>query len=276
MNNSDEREEIEKELDVQRCYLMGESGLPDELIAFDEESFWKRSLVERVVLTTGLTTFLVTGYFSVGMSRNLPEAHVLTTALDERIPFVAGSVWMYLWVFPCALIPLFVVRCSQLFRRTAIAYAVVIAISLICFITFPVTSAGLRIAQAKFDVSVFSQWAVSLLYSIDPPYNLFPCLHLSVASVAAFSVWKASKPYGSAVFLSVIFIGMSVCTVKQHYLLDVFGGIALAAFANALVLRPYTPLEGATLTYSWRGPAAFVIFALVVYAMFYVAFLCSQ
>ena len=240
------------------------------------ESFRKRILMERVVLTIGLMIFFVTGYFGVGASRNLPQAHVLTTALDERIPFVAGSVWMYLWVFPCALIPLFVVRCTHLFRRTAIAYAVVIAISLICFITFPVTSAGLRMAQARLNVSVFSQWAISHLYSIDPPYNLFPCLHLSIAGVAAFSVWKASKPYGSAVFLSVILLGVSVCTVKQHYLLDVLGGIALATFANALILRPYTPLDGATLAYSWRGPASFLIFALVVYAIFYVAFLCSH
>src|SRR5207248_4170905 len=36
MNNANEREEIEKDLDVQRGYLMGESALPDELIAFDE------------------------------------------------------------------------------------------------------------------------------------------------------------------------------------------------------------------------------------------------
>ena len=236
----------------------------------------KRNLLERAVLTMGLMIFFVTGYFGVGTSRNLPHAHVLTTGLDERIPFVASSVWMYLWVFPCALIPLFVVRCGHLFRLTAIAYAMVIGISLICFITFPVTSVGLRVPQAKLDVSAFSQWAISRLYSIDPPYNLFPCLHLSVAGVAAFSVWKVSKPYGCAVFLSVIFAGVSVCTVKQHYLLDVLGGIVLAASANALILRPYTPLDRATPAYSWRGPAAFLIFALVVYAIFYVAFLCSQ
>src|SRR5206468_3926297 len=206
----------------------------------------------------------------VGTSRNLPRAHVLTTVLDERIPFVSDSVWVYLWVFPCALIPLFMVRCAHLFRRTAIAYAMVIAIALICFIIFPVTSAGLRVAQAKLDVSVFSQWAVSLLYSIDPPYNLFPCLHLSVAAVAAFSVWKASKPYGGAIFLSVIFLGVSVCTVKQHYLLDVLGGIALAALAYTLILRRYRPLDGATPAYSWRAAAAFLIFAAVIYAIFYV------
>jgi membrane-associated phospholipid phosphatase len=210
----------------------------------------KRILLERAILTTGVMIFFVAGYFGIGASRHLTRGNALTTILDERIPFVAGSVWMYLWVFPCALTPLFVVRCARLFRRTAIAYALVIAISLVCFITFPVTSLGLRVAQAKLDVTVFSQWAISLLYSIDPPYNLFPCLHVSLAAVAAFSVWKASKPYGAALVLSVIFIGASVCTVKQHYLLDVVGGIALALLADALILRPYKPLNGATPVYS--------------------------
>src|SRR5437762_14391052 len=156
------------------------------------ESFRKRILMERVVLTIGLMIFFVTGYFGVGASRNLPQAHVLTTALDERIPFVAGSVWMYLWVFPCALIPLFVVRCPSLFRRTVIAYAAVMAISFVSFTVFPVTSARLRVPKATLDISSPSDSAVSILYSLDPPYNLFPSLHLSLAALAAFSVWRAA------------------------------------------------------------------------------------
>ena len=78
------------------------------------------------------------------------------------------------WLLSCALLPLFVVRCSRLFRRTAIAYATVIAVSLVFFTVFPVTSIQLRVPQTRLDISRFSDWAVSLLYSVDPPYNLFP------------------------------------------------------------------------------------------------------
>jgi hypothetical protein len=160
------------------------------------ESFRKRILTERVVLAIGLMIFFVTGYFGVGMSRNLPQAHVLTTMLDERIPFIAGSVWMYLWLFPCALIPLFVARCTHLFRRTAIAYAVVIAISLICFITFPVTSAGPRMAQGELDVWVFSQWAISLLYSRQRPS------HVRTMAKCGVSLSSASAISSGAVALA--------------------------------------------------------------------------
>src|SRR4030095_15687445 len=92
------------------------------------EGFRKWTVLERVAITTGLISFFVVGYFGVGLSRDFANAHMLATALDDQIPFVAGSVWGYLWVLFCALLPLFVVRCSDLFRRTAIAYAVVIAV----------------------------------------------------------------------------------------------------------------------------------------------------
>jgi hypothetical protein len=109
--------------------------------------FPRRSVLERVAITTGLINFFVVGYFGVGLSRNSANAHILTTTLDDQIPFIAGSVWAYFWVLSCGLLPLFVVRCSRLFRRTAIAYAIVITVSLVFFVVFPVTSIQLRVPQ---------------------------------------------------------------------------------------------------------------------------------
>jgi hypothetical protein len=182
----------------------------------DPEPSFKQTVVERVALTFALTTFFIAGYFGVGLWGNLARARALVLPLDRNIPFVAHSVWVYLWVFPFALLPLFIVRCPRLLRRTALAYALALTVSLICFIAFPITSVHLRASQEMLDMACPSDWAVSILYAIDPPYNLFPSLHLSIAALAAFSVWKATRPYGVAVFVGVGFIGVAVCTVKQH------------------------------------------------------------
>jgi membrane-associated phospholipid phosphatase len=240
------------------------------------EPFPNRATLERVVLTAALTTFFVAGYFSVGLSTNPAHAHELTTSLDERIPFIPSSVWVYLSIFPMALSPLFVVRCLRLFRRTAIAYAVVIAISLVSFAAFPVTSARLRVVQPALDVSRPSLWAISVVYCLDPPYNLFPSLHLSIAALAAFSVWKVSKLYGMALFVSLGFVAVSVCTVKQHCIVDVFGGLALATLAGTLIVRPYHPLDSAKPAYSWRGPTTYLAFMAVSYAGFYIAYVLGK
>ena len=150
-------------------------------------------VIERLAATAGLVTFFIVGYFGVGRSISSAMTFDMATSLDRRIPFIAQSVWIYFWVFTAALIPLFVVKCPRLFRRTVLAYGLVIAISLICFKAYPATSASLRAAGAVLDVSSPSNWAVSVLYSLDPPYNLFPSLHLSLALLAAFSAWKAKR-----------------------------------------------------------------------------------
>jgi PAP2 superfamily len=238
----------------------------------DLKRFPNRTALERIALTASLTIFFVGGYFGLGLSRNPAHIHEITTQLDEQIPFIASSVWIYLWVFPCSLTPLFVVRCPRLFRRSAIAYSVVIAISFVFFAAYPVTSSRLRVAPTTLDLSHPSHWAVSVVYGLDPPYNLFPSLHLAIAALAAFSVRKATKRYGMAIFVSVGFVGVAVCTVKQHCLLDVFGGLALATLADILILRPYRPPDGTKPAYSWHGPATHLVLVVIFYAAFFVAY----
>ena len=200
------------------------------------------------------------------------RARDLGTSLDARIPFVAGSVWVYLSVFPASLLPLFVVRSKHLFRRTILAYGIAIAASLCAFAALPVTSAGLRMDRSTLDVSRFSPWAVSVLYGVDPPFNLFPSLHLSIAALAGLSAWKARRAYGAAAFFGVALIGASICTVKQHYIVDGVGGVALAALVHVFVLRPYAPQPGTDPAYGWRGPSAYAALLAVVYACCYVVF----
>jgi len=235
----------------------------------------KGILLERTAWIVGLIVFFVMGYFGVAMLGNRGRTHVLMTVMDDKIPFLAGSIWLYLWAFPCALIPLFVVRCPMLFRRTAIGYAALIAVSLLCFAVFPVTSLPLRIPPTRLEVSGFSGWAIARLYALDPPYNLFPSLHVSISALAAFSVWKASRPYGAAALASLGFVAASVCTTKQHYLLDVLGGLTLSALVGGVLLGRCGRLKNVDAAYSWRGPALYLGLVAVFYSGWWMAFVYS-
>jgi len=235
----------------------------------------KHARVERTALTAILIVLFIAAYFGVGRSTNPAGARELILPLDLKIPFLAGTVWLYLLVFPASLIPLFVVRCSRLFRRTALAYGTAIVISLVFFISFPVTSQRLRVDAAMLDLTQASDWAVSTVYYLDPPYNLFPSLHLSIVVLAAYSAWKAMKTCGAVCFAFVPFVALSIFTVRQHVIADALGGIALAALVGAVILRPYQPQEGIRPAYSWRGPALYMVFLALVYTGFYVAFTVS-
>jgi membrane-associated phospholipid phosphatase len=235
----------------------------------------KRRVVERVVATVFVVAFFVVGYFGVGLTADPSRARELALPIDGSIPFVPWTVWIYLWVFPASFLPLFVVRCPALFRRTMIAYVVAIACSLVIFVVFPVTSVGLRVDPATLDVKRFSPWTVAVLYELDPPYNLFPSLHLSMAALAASAAWKADRRIGMLTAVGVALVGVSICTVKQHFVLDGLGGLAIAAAIHAIVLRPYRPPRGDPVAYGWPGWASYLVLLVTVFVGSLIAFRLS-
>jgi membrane-associated phospholipid phosphatase len=230
------------------------------------------SRAERAWLTLSVAGLFVAGYFGVSATVSPARARTLGTAIDASIPFVAGTVWLYLLVFPASLLPLFVVRSQTLFRRAMAAYAVAIAASLVLFAAIPVTSVGLRVDPASLDRRQFSSWAVAQLYAIDPPFNLFPSLHLSIATLSALAAWKARRLWGAVALGGVSLIAISIATVKQHFVVDALGGALLAGIVYAAILAPYAPGEDGDPAFRWPGPAAFLVLVAAAGSVLYVWF----
>jgi membrane-associated phospholipid phosphatase len=228
----------------------------------------------RLAIATGVLALAAVGFEWTGTRVSVEEARTLRTAVDDAIPFLPWTVYLYSWVYTSMLYPLFVVRDEELFRRTAIAFALTIAGSMVCFVAFPVTSIGLRPDVGTLDATRFDHWAVLLTYWVDPPFNLFPSMHLAAALVAGMCTWKARVLFGIYAFAVAAAVGVSILTMKQHYLADGIGAIALAVAIWALVLRTYDPrsMSRHQRAFPWQGAALYFAFHATFYAAFYVAF----
>jgi len=231
-----------------------------------------RALKERAAIALLVLASYVTGYFTVGWATDPGRAHSLATPLDALIPFVPETIYIYAWLFTAMLFPLFVVRSPALFRRVALAYAAVIAACLMVFAIYPVSAADLRPGVGDLDVSRFTGWGVKLVYSLDPPYNLFPSLHLAIATLAALSAWKARPVYGAIGFAWVLPIAVSVSTLKQHFLVDSVAGAGLACAVYAAIIRPYDAARDGESAYGWGGPLLYLVFHVLFYVAAYAAF----
>lgn len=226
-------------------------------------------MAERVALCAAVLVFFAGGYYAVALGVAPGRAQSLPASpLDLRIPFVPQAVYVYALAYTAVFFPVFVVGCPRLFRRTALAYVVTVSVALVVFSLIPVSSAELRPNPADLNAAAFAGWGVRLLYTLDPPTNALPSLHVALVWLAVLSAWKAWPAVGSAAAIVGLGITTSTTLVKQHYVLDVVAGAALAALVAALLLRgryPPGPL-------SWRGPAGFVALVAGLYAAFYAAF----
>jgi hypothetical protein len=217
------------------------------------------ALGRKLSLTALLLAFWAVAYYGVALTRDPGQARALRTPLDDAIPFLPETIWIYCCVYTAMLLPLFTVRCWRVFQRVALAYTIVIGLSALVFTFFPVTSLGFRPDVSGLDESRFHLWGLKLNFFLDPPVNLFPSLHLSIATLAALSSGKVRGVYGVAALALTAAIAVSVLTLKQHFWVDAVAGFALGGAAYAACVRGF-PAHPTDAAHGWAGPLAFVAF----------------
>jgi hypothetical protein len=181
-----------------------------------------------VILLAGVWAI---GYFFLGARPQQTSAFDPSTALDLWIPFAGWVVWPYLLSIAGILLPAALVRSRELFSRTAVAYALAILLSFLVFYLLPTDATSLRSQAVTCRCGSLTDWAIDTLYAIDPPTNLLPSLHVSLATLAALAVSKEDSAYRPFAWIGWGFLVVSVCILKQHAVLDALSGMLLALFA---------------------------------------------
>jgi len=218
---------------------------------------------EKVGWTLALLALWLAGYFGTASFVDPATARSLQTPLDDAIPFLPGTIYVYAAVYTGMLVPVFTVRCRHLFRRVVAAYALVIGASVLFFNAMPVSAIGLRadpatlaaLGPGRFDV-----WGVRLCYSLDPPLNLFPSMHLASVVLVALTAWTARRSYGVVGLALALGVAISICTVKQHFVADGIAGFVLGGAAWALFVRGYPRPRAPGVAYGLAGPASYALF----------------
>lgn len=213
-----------------------------------------------------LPVYFVIGELTQGRFTYAPEL-----AMDRALSVQPAWMLVYgsLYVF-VVLLPLFVVRPPQLFRRAFQAYLMVMIVSYVGFLLYP--TAAPRPAEVLGDG--FSAWTLRLVYSLDPPYNCFPSLHVAYSFVSALTCYRVHRGVGAAAAVWAALIGVSTLYTKQHYVIDVIAGALAAYVAYVLFLRTY-PREAVAESDRSRAPfralTVIGIFAIMI-AGFWVAY----
>lgn len=152
----------------------------------------------------------------------------ISLPIDHMIPVRPVWVMVYLLSYVYwALAYIAVAResrkhCLRLVGADFIAKVIAAA----CFMLMPVT-----IARPELDGSGISEKLLQFIYAMDEPRNLFPSMHCMYSWIAAREFMRLEK-YGRllkwcAVIFSVM-VFLSTLFTRQHYILDIFGGIAAA------------------------------------------------
>lgn len=188
-----------------------------------------------------LICFLAAALYILSNHLALRDAQTLPLLEQDRaIPFWPATVWIYL----SGLIYLPVIyrlnRCIVSLNKHLYSFFALICISTVIFVIFPTTYPR-ELYPVPSGVDALTLKAFALLRWMDTPRNCAPSLHVSIAFLIAFGFLEDQKAKFPWIVLWAFLLALSTLTTKQHYLIDVLSGVALAGLCFIVFHRilPY-------------------------------------
>ena len=198
--------------------------------------------LELRVLYLGLITFIYTiwgvlYYFIADAIATSPH-HTPALALDYSLPLIVEFEYIYLLCYPLPLVPLFLIQDSGRLNRLFIAFILINLVALPCFYLYPV-----EYPRPEIHVDSLAAWLLALEYRADPPLNNLPSLHAALAWLVFLGTFSAPGRFvrlrNLIILLTAIGISVSTLLVKQHFIVDIVAGTALAFLAYWLAGTSY-------------------------------------
>ncbi|MBL4818662.1 MAG: phosphatase PAP2 family protein [Deltaproteobacteria bacterium] len=162
-----------------------------------------------------------------------PRAVLLEpTEVDQALPFMAWTVWVYAITY--VMLPLTFLLLRSVENLKKFTYAMVSAIILASgvFYWYPTLMKRPQIVDDGI-----AEGALKLLHMVDPPTNCFPSLHVAMMVLMAFYLHKESKGVGWFAWLLTLLVSVSTMTTKQHYFVDVLGGVVVASLSVIIAAK---------------------------------------
>jgi membrane-associated phospholipid phosphatase len=154
------------------------------------------------------------------------SGHAVATPLlplESRIPLVAAAFPVYISLYFELTLPIVLLRTWRTFVRMQTACLLACLVACLVYVLFPMSYPRPQLAAH----SAVQGWLVHH-WEVDGPACTFPSLHVTLAWLLAFSLGARSRNWRAAWSLNALIISVSTLLVKQHYIVDVAGGIALA------------------------------------------------
>lgn len=168
-----------------------------------------------------LLPYTLLGNFHIVEPRYLP-----LTFIDQMTSFLPWTFVIYASDYIFIFFVIWKLKDEQSLSLACYASLLTLSLTFLIFLLFPTTYPRPNLPESALWAAIFSAF-----YMIDAPTNCLPSLHVSLTVLGAwllsdFRGWKRM-----AIYLWALAICYSTLTTKQHYAVDILGGLAVAFFS---------------------------------------------
>ena len=161
----------------------------------------------------------------------------LWTRLDRAVPIIPEAIWPYALYYVLVMMPLFAVRRMRELSEVLSAYLLVTVSAWIVYVIWPV-----RMEYPHEVCAGFSCQILLRLWAMDMGVNVMPSLHAAHSVLAAAIFWSYRSKVWPLIAAGAAAVSVAAILTRQHYILDIAAGVALAIVVWALVRAVFRAL----------------------------------
>lgn len=158
------------------------------------------------------------------------------TNVDHFFGFQPWTIWIYVSDYLLVFLPIILISEVVFMKQLIKAYLVNLAIHFPVFFFFPTT-----MLRPELNGGAMSEIIFRWVRFIDAPVNCFPSQHVSLCFIVALGFWNYQRKMSLIFILWAVFISISTMTTKQHYFIDVIGGIFVALIVYVSIFYKKAP-----------------------------------
>jgi hypothetical protein len=187
-----------------------------------------RFRILRWVAGFGVAIFALVGYTwlstwnVIRFTDGLPT-QALWTRLDRSLPTIPAAIWPYALYYVLVMLPMFAVRRVRELVEVLTAYFVVTVLAWIVYAVWPVRMEYPHLVCAGVSCEVLTR-----LWAMDMGVNVMPSLHAGHSALAAAIFVTYRSRAWPLIVAGATAVSVAAVLTRQHYVLDIPAGIALA------------------------------------------------
>jgi len=175
----------------------------------------------------------------------LPPKLLPLLSIDQAIPFLPWSFAVYLSDYLLALtVILMLTEKARFIQYAQMTFGVLI----VCGIVFFIYPTVYPRPEYPTDPGPLVRFFMNVVCSLDQPTNCFPSHHVAVTSVATWNIRYRGPKVTALFILWSCLIFFSTLTTKQHYFVDILGGVVVALVVIYLNPKLFPAQRGAAAT----------------------------